>query len=314
MEARRLDYVVPPQWEGQPVHNLLRRELRLSGTLLRRIKWLEDGILLDGVRVHTRVTVHAGQLLSVRLSDPALKSGIPPVELPLDIVYEDRDIAVVNKQAGMPSHPGPGHWEDTLGNALLFHWQRTDPEADFHPVHRLDKGTSGLIVAAKHPYAQENLRLALHNQAFSRSYLAICEGLPSPLRGSIDAPIGRSQDSILTRQVRPDGQSALTHYEALSTNGRHTLLRLTLATGRTHQIRVHMAYIGCPLAGDFLYGREDPSLIRRPALHSARLSLTHPVTGALLSFSQPLPEDMQRLCQDFSPLDLPPLDFSGKRD
>lgn len=295
MNPRRLDIVIDGQWTGKPVHDLLRRKLGLSGTLLRRIKWLEDGILLDGERVHTRVLVREGQTLSVRLSDPTLKSGIPPVSLPLDIVYEDRDIVVVNKAPGMPSHPGPGHWGDSLGNALLFHWQRSDPDADFHPVHRLDKGTSGLMVAAKHPFAQEELRKALHSGAFHRQYLAVCEGCLSPASGVIDLAIGRSPDSILKRQVSDDGQRAVTRYETLTCDGSRSLLSLTLETGRTHQIRVHLSHLGHPLTGDFLYGTEDHLLISRPALHCWKLALAHPVTGECLSFTQPLPPDMAGL-------------------
>lgn len=297
MEPRRLSITIIPAQGGLSVHTLLRRHLRLSGTLLRRVKWLEDGILLDGVRVHTRVTVQPGQVLTVRLSDPQADSDIPPADLPLDIVFEDRDLVVVNKAPGMPSHPGPGHWNDTLGNALVHRWQQTDPWAVFHPVHRLDKGTSGLMVAAKHPYAQENLRLALHTGGFQRTYLAICDRLPSPAAGTIDAPIGRWEGSILARQIRPDGQRAVTHYRTRSVHGDRALVELTLDTGRTHQIRVHMAYLGCPLAGDFLYGTEDPGLIARPALHSASLRFAHPVTGADLAFSQPLPEDMEAALQ-----------------
>ncbi len=295
MSARRLEIMIDEQWAGRPVHDLLRRKLGLSGTLLRRVKWLEDGILVDGVRVHTRVIVQAGQTLSVRLSDPKAKSGIPPVSLPLDIVYEDRDIVIINKAPGMPSHPGPGHWQDSLGNALLAHWQKTDPDADFHPVHRLDKGTSGLMVVAKHPFAQEQLRKALHTGAFDRQYLAICEGVLSPGEGVIDLPIGRSPDSILKRQVSEDGQPAVTRYTVLATNGVRSLVALTLETGRTHQIRVHLSHLGHPLTGDFLYGTEDPSLIHRPALHSRKLTLNHPVTGKTLSFCQALPADMKEL-------------------
>ncbi len=225
MNPRRLDFVIDRQWAGRPVHDLLRRKLGLSGTLLRRIKWLEDGILLDGQRVHTRVIVREGQTLSVRLSDPTVKSGIPPVSLPLDVVYEDRDIAVVNKAPGMPSHPGPGHWQDSLGNALMSHWQETDPDADFHPVHRLDKGTSGLMVVAKHPFAQEELRKALHSGRFRRQYLAICEGVLSPGQGVIDLAIGRCPDSILKRQVSEDGQRAVTRYTVLKTDHGRLSLR-----------------------------------------------------------------------------------------
>lgn len=295
MSARRLEIIVDEAWAGKPVNDLLRRRLGLSGTLLRRIKWLEDGILLDGQRVTTRAVVSSGQTLSVRLSDPTVKSGIPPVILPLHIIYEDRDIVVVDKAPGMPSHPGPGHWQDSLGNALMAHWLETDPEADFHPVHRLDKGTSGLMAVAKHPYAQEGLRKALHTGAFQRQYLAVCEGPLTPAEGVIDQPIGRCPDSIQKRQVTPDGQRAVTRYTVRRTDGHRTLAALTLETGRTHQIRVHLAYLGHPLTGDFLYGREAPELISRPALHSWRLALVHPVTGQSLSFCQPLPGDMAAL-------------------
>lgn len=294
IRPRYLTVTVSPEWAGQTVHVLLRYRLGLSGTLLRRVKWLEDGILLDGVRVTTRERVQTGQTLSVRLSDPEGPREIPPVSLPLDLVYEDRDLVVVNKAPGMPSHPGPGHWQDSLGNALVAHWQETDPFADFHPVHRLDKGTSGLMIVAKHPHAQDKLRQALHTGAFHREYLAVCEGVPSPAQGVIDRPIGRCPDSILKRQVTPDGQRAVTRYQVLETGQGRALVALTLETGRTHQIRVHLAHLGHPLVGDFLYGRELPAL-GRPALHSWKLSLAHPVTRQTLSFCQPLPPELAAL-------------------
>lgn len=298
MSARRLEYIIPDSQEGKTVYVVLRYGIRLSGTVLRRVKWLEDGIFLDGVRVTTRETVHSGQVISVRLSDPSAETDIPPVDLPLDIVYEDRDIIIVNKAAGMPSHPGPGHWGDSLGNALVFHWQDADPEAVFHPVHRLDKGTSGLMVAAKHPFAQENLKNLLHTGDFKRVYLAVCDGIPQLLGGVIDAPIARADNSVLKREVaQGEGLTAVTHYETLSVHNGRSLVRLVLDTGRTHQIRVHMAHIGCPLTGDFLYGTENRELIQRPALHSCELTIVHPVTGERLSFYADLPEDMKRLCR-----------------
>ena len=292
MKERRLTIQIDDSLTGLSVHHLLRYKLKLSGTLLRRIKWLEDGILLDGERVTTRAVVQKGQELSVRLSDPTSKSGIPPVELSLDIVYEDRDIIIINKAPGMPSHPGPGHWQDSLGNALMAHWEKTDPYADFHPVHRLDKGTSGLMVVAKHPFAQDKLRESLHTGSFRREYLAVCEGVPSPAEGIIDAPIGRAPDSIIQRQVNGlDCQSAVTHYKVLGSHSGRSLISLQLETGRTHQIRVHMAHIGHPLTGDFLYGLERQD-ITRPALHSHKLSIFHPVSESEISFRSPLPSDM----------------------
>ena len=264
---RRLSLTVSAGQAGETVDTLLRRSLGLSGTVIRRVKWLEDGILLDGVRVHTNRRAAEGQVLSVRVADGSLRSGMVPVPGPLDIVYEDQDLLVVNKAPGVPCHP----------------------------VHRLDRGTSGLLVVAKHPHAQEGLKGQLHTPQFRRWYLAVCQGAPEPAAGVIDAPIGPAPGSLMERRVDPAGQRARTHYRVLGTGSGRALVELELDTGRTHQIRVHMAHLGCPLTGDFLYGVEDPELIPRPALHSARLALRHPVTGEDMAWSLPLPEDMARL-------------------
>ena len=160
--SRRLELTVTPELAGIRVDTLLRKRLGLSGTVIRRIKWLEDGILVDGVRVNTRFCPAAGQVLSVRLSDPKRNSGIVPAPGELDIVYEDEDLIVLNKAPGVSVHPGPGHFYDTLGNFLAYYYEASGQEADFHPVHRLDRGTSGLLVSAKHPHAQEVLKNQLH--------------------------------------------------------------------------------------------------------------------------------------------------------
>ncbi len=276
---------------------LLKKHMLLSGTVVRRIKWLEDGILVDGARVNTRFVPKAGQTISVRLSDPERLSGVIPAPGPLDIVYEDEDLIVLNKPAGLSVHPGPGHYSDTLGNFLVHYYESSCQEADFHPVHRLDRGTSGLLVAAKHPHAQERLKEQLHSPDFRRVYLAVCEGVPTPTAGVVDAPLGPVDGSLMAQQVRPDGKPARTHYETVDVRGQRALLCLELETGRTHQIRVHMAHLGHPLTGDFLYGTEDHTLISRAALHSHQLSFRHPLTGEALSFTQPLPEDMAQLLQ-----------------
>lgn len=289
---RRLEFVVTQECEGVRVDTLLRSRLHLSGTVIKRIKWLEDGILLDGVRVNTRVIPKVGQVLSVRLSDPERRSGVVPTPGEVDIVYEDEDIVVVNKAAGVSVHPGPGHYADTLGNFLVYHFIQTGQQADFHPVHRLDRGTSGLLVCAKHAHAQERLKLQLHTPDFVRTYLAVCEGVPEPRAGVIDAPIGPVPGSLMAQRVYPDGKPARTHYEVLHTVGEYSLVQMVLDTGRTHQIRVHMAYIGHALVGDFLYGRECPELIERTALHAHRLHFCHPVTGNEMDFQIPMPKDM----------------------
>lgn len=239
----------------------------------------------------------AGQLLSVRVSDDVRRSGIVSAPGALDIVYEDADLLVLNKAPGVPCHPGPGHFDDTLGNFLLYYYDQSGECADYHPVHRLDRGTSGLMVVAKHPHAQERLKRALHTSAFRRGYLAVCQGVPVPAEGVVDAPIGPVPGSLMARRIDPAGQSARTRYQVLCAAHGRALVRLELDTGRTHQIRVHMASLGCPLTGDFLYGTEERALISRPALHSARLSLRHPITGAALSWQLPLPEDMKRLLE-----------------
>lgn len=298
---RRLDWIVDADSEGVRVDTLLRSRLHLSGTVIRRIKWMEDGILVDGQRVNTRFVPKVGQTLSARLSLPQRLSGVIPAHGELDIVYEDEDIIVVNKAAGVSVHPGPGHYKDTLGNFLVDYYQRTGQPADFHPVHRLDRGTSGLLVSAKHAHAQERLKAQLHTPDFRRIYLAVCEGEPVPGTGEVDAPIGPVDGSLMAQQVREDGKSARTHYEVMETTGGRTLLRLELETGRTHQIRVHMAYLGHPLTGDFLYGTEDHSLIARAALHSHRLEFLHPITGEKLQFTQPVPTDMARLMERGKP-------------
>ena len=299
---RRLELSIPPELSGVKVDTLLKRYLHLSGTVVRRIKWLSDGILVDGVRVNTRFCPREGQVLSVRLDDPERRSGIVPALGPLDILYEDGDMVVLNKAPGVSVHPGPGHFDDTLGNFLLYHYDSEGETADFHPVHRLDRGTSGLLAAAKHPHAQEVLKNQLHTNAFRRTYLAVCEGVPNPMEGSIEAPLGPRPGSLMEQMVRSDGKYARTRYKVLGTYGGRALVELELDTGRTHQIRVHMAYMGHPLTGDFLYGEENRALIGRPALHSARLELRHPITGEQMIFSAPVPQDMENLVsagQDF---------------
>ena len=260
-QVRRVCLTVPPERAGQKVDTLLRKELGLSGTVIRRIKWLPDGILLDGARVFTSRRVEPGQLLSVRLSDPEVRSGVVPAPGPLDIVYEDGDMLVVNKAPGVLVHPGTGHFSDTVGNFIMEYYKNQGVEADFHPVHRLDKGTSGLLVVAKHPHAQERLKGQLHTAEFRRTYLAVCLGSPPAEAGEVDAPIGMAEGSILARAVRPDGLPAKTRYQVLKRQGDRTLVRL----------------------------------IGRPALHSWRLEVRQPVTGEGLTFQAALPEDMAQL-------------------
>jgi len=295
MTVRRLTFSIPSELDGAHVDTALRKHMGVSSTWIRRIKWLEDGILLNGVRATPRWMVYAGDSLSIRLSDPWRRSDILPAPGALAIVYEDEDVLVLNKEPGVSVHPGPGHYSDTIGNFLLYYYDFQGVEGDYHPVHRLDRGTSGLLLVAKHPYAQERLNHQLHTSAFSRAYLAICHGVPFPELGTIDLPIGRMEHALTLRQVRPDGRRAVTQYEVIRSRNGLSLLRLNLDTGRTHQIRVHMAHLGHPLAGDPFYGREEPNLIARTALHSHQIEFLHPVSGTHMTFALPMPDDMERL-------------------
>ena len=294
-KTRRLELVLGPEDGGVKVDTLLRRRLHLSGTVIRRIKWLPDGILVDGARVNTAFRPREGQTLSVRLSDPERRSGILPAPGPLDIVYEDGDLLILNKAPGVPVHPGPGHFNDTIGNFLLNYYNSEGIEGDFHPVHRLDRGTSGLLAVAKHAHAHEGLQHQLQEGTLRRAYLAVCEGVPVPRRGCVEAPIARAPGSVLKREVNPQGAPARTHYEVLATGRGRSLVALRLDTGRTHQIRVHLAHLGCPLVGDFLYGEELTALPGRFALHSHRLLLRHPLTGEEMTLCSPLPPALAAL-------------------
>jgi 23S rRNA pseudouridine1911/1915/1917 synthase len=291
MEERRLELTVT---EPQKVETLLRRDLRCSAAVVRTAKGVPDGILLDGVHVRTCDLARPGQVLSILLSDRE-EGDLQAAPGPVEIVYEDPDILVLHKAAGVAVHPSPGHFDDTLGNFLAYYYKEAGIPFVFRPVNRLDRGTSGLMVAARHAHAQELLKGQLHTGAFRRIYLAVCQGTPEPEQGVVDRPIGRQDGSVLRRQVRPDGARAVTRYQVLKTRSGRALVRLELETGRTHQIRVHMADLGCPLVGDFLYGEEDPALIGRTALHAWQLSLAHPLTGERLEFTAPLPEDMAAL-------------------
>ena len=289
-----LTYTVAPEEDGVCVRHILKAKLHFSTHAVARLTRAENGITVIGRHARTVDTVHAGDAVAVRADDlrpPKLQPV--PGDWPLPVVYEDEHLLVVNKPAGMTAHAS-NFLPDTPTVAGALAWQR-GPDFIFHVVNRLDKGTTGLMAVAKSGYIHDRLRRMLHTDSFRREYRAVCMGCPEPPAGTVDAPIGRDETSTVRRMVRPDGQRAVSHYQVLSVRGGLSFVKLVPETGRTHQLRVHMASIGHPLAGDWLYGREDPDLIPRPALHACALSLIHPVTGELLHLTAPLPEDMQRL-------------------
>lgn len=291
---RILTHTVLPEEEGRMVKGILRGSLQLSYTLLKSLKWRENAILLNGQSVHVNAIVHAGDVVSVALSERTPREDLycENTAAP-NIVYEDEDLLVLNKPAGIAMHPKA---DDAAAPSLAAMLTGYLGEGSVpHFVSRLDKGTSGLLIAAKSGYVHDRLRRALHSSELRREYRAVAVGQVTPPCGVIDAPIGRADGSIVRRCVREDGLVSRTEYEVLQTTERFTLLRLRPETGRTHQLRVHMAYLGHPLAGDWLYGTEDKNLIARPALHSYELWFTQPITGQELHFTAPIPQDMQRL-------------------
>ena len=268
----------------------------VSGSLFRRIK-NSGNFLVNGLPVHAVGTVlHAGDKVSYEY--PETLQDIEPEAIPLDICYEDADLLIVNKPAGMLVHPTPKTMHGTLANALLWHYRKKGDATAFHSVHRLDRMTSGLLLVAKRPEIQ-HLLSTKEGKLFHREYLAIAEGILSPKDGTISLPIARNPESIITRIVSPDGKPAITHYRTEQTfsmeNGEIcSLLRLTLVTGRTHQIRVHLSHLGHPLLGDDLYGGSLEH-ISRQALHAERIFLKHPITGQAIDIHAKLPEDIQEV-------------------
>lgn len=292
---RVLTHTVIEAEAGQPVKQLLLHLWGVSGSFLSRLKF-RQAITVDGAPVTVRFVPRPGDVLAADVSDlPGEHPHIRPVDFPLDILYEDEDLLLINKPAGIAVHPAALTEETATIAGAAAHYLHS---SCFHAVNRLDRGTTGVMAVAKTGFIHARCMAMLHTDDFRREYRAVCEGIPSPAEGDIDLPIGRAESSLLKRQADPLGQPAHTHYEVLAASQGRALLRLTPTTGRTHQLRVHMAAIGHPLTGDWLYGTEDRALITRPALHSYHLRMTHPLTGTTIDVTAPLPEDMQRLLKE----------------
>ena len=289
---RVLTAVVPAHREGATARSFLQRDLGLTYHQVSRLKaW--QGLKVNQAPVHTDFRLTAGDRIEVILADPE-RPAVPAEDLPVRIVWEDADLCVIDKPAPLPCQATPRQPSGTLENRLAWHY-RADKGFVFRPLNRLDKGTSGLMAAAKHAVACSRLQAQLHTDSFAREYLAIVEG---SLRGSgrIELPIAKADGASIRRVVDVSrGQWAATDFCSLGAFGRRSLIRLRLLTGRTHQIRVHLSHIGHPIVGDFLYGTETDELPGRFALHSCRLSFTHPFTGEVVSLDSPLPEELRRL-------------------
>ncbi len=287
---RSYEVKIDADLSGVTVERVLRRVLRLSKTQMKRAKFQPDGLLLDGIRVNSDCQVKSGQTLQVRIPERET-SQVVPAPGAVRILFEDPWLAVVDKPAGLPAHPGRGHYGDTLGNHLVWHYRQQGISMVPRFVSRLDKGTSGLLILAKSAESQERLQKLLHTSSYQRHYLAICQGSPPQETGVVTWPIGKRPGALNAYQVSDSGRLAETRFRVLDRRGKYSLVALTLKTGRTHQIRVHLSALGCPLAGDPLYGGGKE--LERPALHACRIVLRHPFTHQDLQFTSPMPKDLE---------------------
>lgn len=268
-------------------------------------KWIGDGnVKVNGQTVKPKYKLAAGDRVTIEPEKPQ-KIDLEPEKIPLDIVYEDDDVIVVNKPQGMVIHPAPGHPDHTLVNALLYHSPLSTINGEFRPgiVHRIDKDTSGLLMVAKNDMAHRSLAAQLKAKTNEREYVALVHGVIKEDRGTIDAPLGRSLKDRKKQAVVADGRHAVTHFKVLKRYRHYTLVSCRLETGRTHQIRVHMKYIGHPLAGDPLYGPRKTLPGKGQYLHARLLGFKHPRTGKQMTFTAPLPAYFQTMLDKLAQTD-----------
>lgn len=298
---RTISYDIDSHSEGLRVEQFLRRK-GYSAQNLSTIKRMPESILVNGVHYYMKQTLKAGDRLLVRIQETESSRNIPPVCAPLSIVYEDEDLIVVNKPAGMPIHPSLNNYTNSLANALAWYYQQQRKPFIFRCCNRLDRDTSGLTVVAKHLVSGNILSTMTKKKEVRREYLAVVRGHIVPESGTISAPLARKGGTIIERVVDFDrGEPAVTHYHLIREANGHSLVSLQLETGRTHQIRIHLKHLGFPLVGDYLYN-PDMEYISRQALHSFRLSFPHPITGEVMDFTVPLPEDMRNILTERSSL------------
>ena len=262
----------------------------MSSALITNLKKYSDGILFNSVHIRTVDRVTCGGIIEINIYEK-VSEKIVPNDIPIEILYEDEDVLVVNKPSDMPTHPSAGHTENTMANAVMAHYQKNGETHIFRAINRLDKDTSGIMCIAKNSYANAKLCKQIKDGTLKRKYRAIAMG-DICQDGTVDAPILR--ESFIKRCVHPDGQRAVTHYKVIKHNEKYTLLELSLETGRTHQIRVHMAYIGHPLLGDWLYGESGDSEFIGQALHSSYLEFIHPIKNEIMSFHNDMNREMER--------------------
>lgn len=300
-EYREIEYTVTEADGRLTAGEIMRERLMLSSREVSRCKQFDDGVMCKGMPIRIISVLEPGEVLTVRIYEDIENSSlIIPSDEPIDIVYEDEDLILLNKKGDMVVHPSYAHYKDSLSNALAGYYKKTGQEHVMRVIGRLDRETSGLIVFAKNRHSASILSRKSERMSRRKEYLALCSGIFETKEGTVDAPIERIPGQRMIREVRDDGKRAITHYKVEKEFQDFSLVRLKLDTGRTHQIRVHMSYLGHPLLGDNLYGKDiqDNKGLTRAALHACHLEFEQPITGEKLSFEAQLPEDMQNAIGD----------------
>lgn len=280
------EFIVPPEWDGATMQSFLRQHCGLSWRMVVKLKRVEGGMTADGAPLRSIDRLRAGQTVRAQMPEDAVR--IEGVDMPLAVVYEDAHLLVVDKPPYLAVHPSAGKPEPTLANGVVAYFEKQGTPLSFRPVNRLDRNTSGLLLAAKSPHVAYALA-----QKPKKIYLAVVLGALLG-EGTVNAPIRVKEGCCITREVGKGGKPSVTHWKSLGSDGAVSLIRLELETGRTHQIRVHMAHLGHPLAGDTMYGT-DEHFLPRHGLHCARMSLQHPVSDEELVLFAPMPADMKAL-------------------
>lgn len=290
----RLAYVNSSKYSN--VKEVLKAEFSMSDRFLLKLKKL-DKIYLNGNVTSVNHPVLENNLIECYLDYEEDNSNIIPTEMPLNIIYEDEAYIVVNKPAGIPVHPSMDHYTDSLSNGIAFYFNQIGLKKKIRPVNRLDKDTSGIVIFAKNEYIQECLVRQMKSKEFIKRYIAVVNGNLDNLEGTINAPIARKEGSIIERCVSETGDIAITHYKVLKRKTDFDIVECILETGRTHQIRVHFAYLGHSLLGDTLYGTSS-SLINRQALHAYEVEFTHPLSKKKVKYITTVPEDLNKLMEN----------------
>ena len=286
-----LKYIVKKEDENKTINQILKNQYEFSNRLFSK---LINGkyIFLNGKNIDTRLSPKEKDILTIDLNYKEDNSNIIANKMNLDIVYEDEGLLILNKPAGFAVHPSIEHYDNSLASGVKYYFESKGIAKKIRPVNRLDLNTSGLIVFAKNEYIQESLIRQMKNNIFKKEYLAIVDGYLKNKKGTIDEPIARKENSIIERCVSKNGKSAITEYEVIKEKDNYSLIKCKLLTGRTHQIRVHFAYIGHPLIGDTLYGKKS-NLIDRQALHSYKISFCNLITGKDMSFEN-IPDFLEK--------------------